>query len=358
MINSKSSSALVATCLAASILLGASCGVRLKSSGGGNQSATPGGGVYKSQDQGKTWQQVVFVSRNERRTVTIAGLSLQRIVISPVDPNHVYALAGGGGLYETRDGGSTWKQLFDGPVQGFAPHSANREVLYLASGSKILRTANGGQDWQTVYIEPTPKVLITDLDLVAANPKTVYALTNSGVVLRSDSEGTTWRKTYFFKQTAVRLYVNQRAERVVYIALPTGSLWRSGDGGDTWTDASLGIREQLKVPVRPFRALAFLPGHSDAVLYANQQGLYRSPDGGVTWEEVKIVTAPAAISITALAVNPKRAEDIYYATAAAFYHSANGGGTWSTLPLPTQLLPGALAAHPADGKTIYLGFTR
>ncbi len=341
------------------LLMGAGCGVRLKTGDGATDSAAPvGGGVYKSDDQGKTWQQVVFVSQDEKRTVTIAPLSVQRMLTSPVDPNHVYALSGAGGLYETRDAGGQWLQVYSGSVQSLAPHPVNRDILYLASGNQILRTSDAGQEWKTVYIEPTPKVGLIDVVVVNSNPKMVYAITNRGLLLRSDNEGVTWRQIYFFKQIAQRLYLNQRDARVLYVALPGGALWRSGDSGITWTEISLTIREQLKVGQRPFRAFEFTPESADSFLFATQHGLFRTTDGGVTWQEVKIVTAPSAISITALSVNPKRAADIYYATAAAFYHSSNGGVTWSTLALPAQLVPGALVAHPVDGKTLYLGFTR
>lgn len=342
---------------AAALSIGASCGVSVKPGGGGGGGPI-GGGVYKSVDQGKTWEQVVFVERTEKRTVTIAEFGIQRLFISPVDSTHIFAMAGGNGLYESRDSGSNWKKIYDGPVQGLALHPTIGDVIYAASHNQILRSTDAGAQWSTVYIDPTPQVVISDITIVASAPKTLYAVSSKGVLIRSDNEGVSWRKPFIFKQAPARVFVNQAVPRILYLATVAGSVWRSNDGGETWTDITLALREQLKVPIRQFRALEFVPARNDAILYANQQGLYRTYDGGVTWEEIKIVTAPAAINISALVVNPKRADDIYYATAAAFYHSGNGGTTWSTLPLPAALIPSAISHHPSDGKTLYLGFAR
>lgn len=344
--------------LAALILVGAGCSVKVKSGGSSGASTTPVGGVYKSDNQGRDWSQVVVVTKTPDKLVTIAALGIKRLIVSPLDAKTIYALAGGSGLYVTKDGGEQWQLVYASNVQSVALHPTNKDVLYVASDNKVLRTENGGQDWKTVYIEPTPQVVIADLDLVVKNPKIVYALTNRGVVIRSDSEGSSWRQLYFFKQTMLRLYVNQGSPSVLYAPQPSGQLWRSNDAGMSWENTTDALNKQLKVGIQQFRQFSFLPGKLDAFLYSNQQGMYRSFDGGATWEIVKLVTAPSAVNISALVVNPSRADDIFYATPSAFYRSLNGGVTWATLPLPATLLPGALAMHPTDGKTLYLGFTR
>lgn len=346
---------LVPGALACLLLLGAGCSVKVSTKGA---ATPPGGGVYKSTDQGRTWNQVVFVSQVGSKLVTIATLGIQRLLLSPLDAKTIYALAGPSGLWRTTDAGDHWQQVFAGMVQSIALHPTNPDIIYLASESKILRTSNGGQDWQTVYIEPTPKVSIVDLGLVSKTPKIMYAVTNRGVVLRSDSEGASWRQMYFLQQAIVRLYVNQLAPNVLYAAQDSGQLWRTSDGGVNWNELTAVLAKQVSIGYqRQFRQFAFLPGLADGFLYANQQSMYRSTDGGVTWSEVKLVTAPSSISITALAIDPSRVDDVFYATPQAFYRSTNGGQTWATLPLPVGLAPTALALHPTDGKTLYLGFS-
>lgn len=345
----------MALVIAAFTLIGAGCSVKV---GPQSPATPPGGGVYKSTDQGRAWQQVVLVSQAANKLVTIAPLGIQRLMLAPLDAKTIYALAGNAGLYRTKDAGDHWEQVFASPVQSLALHPTNSDIIYLASESKILRTANGGQDWQTVYIEPTPKVTIVDLGLVIKTPKTIYAVTNRGVIIRSDNEGASWRQIYFMQQNVLRLYVNQVAPNVLYAAGEGGQLWRSDDGGLNWNELTAILAKQVSLGYqRQFKQFAFLPGLPDGFLYANQQSMYRSPDGGVTWTEVKLVTAPSSISITALVVDPARADDVFYATPLAFYRSTNGGQTWATLPLPASLAPTALVLHPTDGKTIYLGFS-
>lgn len=339
------------------LFMGASCGVSMKPKGEAVSQPT-GGGVYKSNDQGKAWEQVVFIEKNEKRTSTIATLGIQRLYISPIDNDHIYAQTKSNGLYETINAGAVWKQTFTSPIQGLAIHPSNKAIAFLASDNKILKTIDGGTNWETVHIDPTPQVQIVDLGIINSMPKTLYAVTSKGVLLRSDNEGASWRKPYTFKLTPTRLFINQSMPRVIYLAATNGAIWRSGDGGDNWIETTLALRDKLHTSVKQFRALSFIPNRADAFLYANQMGIYRTYDGGVNWEEVKIVTTPSAVNIAAVAVNPKRADDIYYVTPSAFYHSNNNGLTWSTLPLPTNLIPSSLIHHSSDGRTLYLGFSR
>ena len=351
-INQSRFSWLMLLVLLAFTLAGVSCSV-------GVGSTITDGGVYRSSDQAKTWKQIVYVGQSGKKVVTIANLNVRSLAVSPIDTATVYAVAGDNGLYQTTNAGEVWQQVFRGTgVQALALHPRLRDVMYLAAGNRIYRTTNGAKDWQGVYFETTADVAVTDLAIDILNPKVLYAGTSKGSLIKSDDEGASWQPVYFFKQRVAKVEVNPRDSKVLYVAQPNGSLWRSADAGGTWTEVSLGIRDQLKKTYGSYKALAFLAGRPDAVIYATQYGLFRSLASGTVWEEVKLVTPPNAVGITALVTSPTKEQDIFYATLSTFYRSSDSGASWETLPLPSKRQPTALVLNPSDLQVMYLGFSK
>ncbi|MBI5466283.1 MAG: hypothetical protein HY974_03265 [Candidatus Kerfeldbacteria bacterium] len=345
---------LVPLLLLALILSGASCGFRVRT-------ATPNGGVYRTSDGGKTWRQVVAAGLVKDKPVTIANLDIKKLLISPLDDRVVYALAGRDGVYESQDSGENWHKFFSSlAVQDLVLHPQLRDTLYLAAANRILRTSNGGKDWQEVYLESTPDVSITTLVIDTKNAQVLYAGTSNGGLLRSQDGGSSWQQVHFFKfkQKVAQIAVSPQDSKVIYAALPSGSLWRTADSGQNWTEVSLVFRDKLKINIGSYRALTFLPAGKDGLLYATQYGLFRSLDGGTSWEEVKLVTPPNSINITGLVVSPGNGQEISYVAPAAFYRSRDGGRSWETMSLPANRHPAALVMSPREAKVLYLGFSK
>jgi photosystem II stability/assembly factor-like uncharacterized protein len=336
------------------VLGGASCGLRIKT-------ATPNGGVYRTTDAGKTWQQVVYVGQVKDKAVTIANLDIKQLYVSPLDNKLIYAVAGREGVYESTDAGANWHRFFNTlVVEDMVLNPQTRDIMYLAAENRILRTTNGGKDWQGVYLESTSDVIITTLAIDKVNPKVLYAGTSNGSLLKSIDSGNSWQQVHFFKfkQRLTKVAVQSEDGRIIYVAQPAGNLWRTADGGQNWIEVSQALRDKLKVASGAYRALALIPGVKDALLYATQYGMFRSVDGGQNWTEVKLVTPPNSVAIASLVINPARNQDIFYVAPAAFYRSTDGGASWETLPLPADRKPSSLVISGSDAKTLYLSFTR
>lgn len=335
------------------ILMGQSCSVS-KPSG-----PTPGG-VFRSTDAAASWQQMVYVGQDqEDKAITINGVGITKIVFAPQDPDTIYAVAGANGLFRTENKGEQWKRLLAIPVSSILLHPHQPKVIYVASENKLWRTTDTGANWQPIYLEATPEVIITDLEQDQQNPNSIYLGTNKGVIaLKSSDGGEHWQLSYLFKQPIKRLKVNPVNSNIIYAAQPNGTIWRSGDSFSTWTDITLNLKEQLDVRPRIFQDITFLPGEADGFIYINQQGLYRSLDGGLTWVELPLLTAPNSVRISALAVNPARRQDIWYATGGVLFNSTDNGASWRTLPLPSALTVSSIIVHPREPDTIYLSFSR
>jgi photosystem II stability/assembly factor-like uncharacterized protein len=108
------------------------------------------------------------------------------------------------------------------------------------------------------------------------------------------------------------------------------------------------------VPNAPLLAMSFAPSNAAiAYLGSSGSGVYRSGDGGSTWN-------PAGLQgqvVTSLAVDSANPDVVYAATGASgtVKWSTNGGQTWNDTPLPAGTIPYALSTSSADPDTVYAG---
>ncbi len=338
----------LALCLTA--LAGAGCSVSFR--------AQPAdGGVFRSADHGTTWQQTVFVSRTKDKLATIGGLGITELQFSPLNSSVLYAAAAEGRLYRSENRADQWTRIFNGEVRSFAPHPTEASHLYLTSQNQILETTDGGATWQVIYIEGTVVAHMNTIAIDRQNPKVLYAGTSQGLLLRSVDGGKTWRLHHTFEhQNIKRIVVNPHDGKIMYVVFGSGALWRSADAGSTWEDLTARLREVLQLEPGPVKDLTLLPNQPDGVLLATQYGLFRSFTGGGSWENIKLVTAPNAVILSALGVSPTNEQAMYYSADGAFYRTTDSGKTWQTVPLPSPHPATSLAIEPKAGAAFYLGF--
>lgn len=299
-------------------LLGASCSTKTKS-------AIPTGGVYKSVNAGQTWSQVVLIREDPKGPVTIAGISINKLIPAPLDSSTLYGLTSNG-LFVTRNAGQTWERIFNLRVEALAVSDIKYNTLLLASGHKIFRTVDGGKNWENVYIETTPKASVTVLGYLDGG-QIYYAGTSKGVLLRSLDGGSKWQQMAALRNGISSLSIN--SSTVIYVT--ANELWRSTDGGVSWTNAYDDINKQLKINPGNFYDAARLPGKSNGIIFASKYGIFRTIDG-ISWQNFKILTAPNTVAINSVTVHPKNST-IYYSTDGAIFRS-DDGINWVTLSSP------------------------
>lgn len=223
---------------------------------------SPGVGMYKSTDAGKTWRHIGL--RN-------AG-AIGRIKIHPTNPDLVYVAVLGNlfarskerGVYRSRDGGATWEQAFalsdrtgaiDLAMDVKNPNiliasmwTVERKPWSIDSGSTeggMFRSTDGGSTWSKLSGGLPTKVMVgkSSVSISRANPQRVYALVeaadNQGGVYRSDDGGTTWTRTYNSRNILQRAfyYIHIYADPVdvdtVYALNVAG--FKSTDGGKSFS---------------------------------------------------------------------------------------------------------------------------
>jgi photosystem II stability/assembly factor-like uncharacterized protein len=233
---------------------------------------------------------------------------------------------------------------------------ANPQVIVAAVSDGVLRSADGGETWHAADGLPGMSVL----SLLRAPTGVMYA-TNARSLYRSADGGATWSEievaTPVFRSGTLReevsfvgvslrlLAVDPTAPATLYaertLSLFSGGLWRSSDGGVSWQPAGLG-------------SIILSLAQTPSALYVGTYvgGVYRSDDRGLTWRAAS--DGLTGFDIFALAVDPTTPTTLYAATDNGVHKSDDSGLTWRAVGLPGQLV-WALAAIPTMPTTLYAG---
>ena len=251
------------------------------------------------------------------RVVAVAG--------DPHERQTFYFGACAGGVWKTTDGGVYWRNVSDGffgssSVGALGVAESDSSVIYAGTGEAcirsdvshgdgVYRSTDGGATWKHVGLDDTRhvariRVHPRDPDLVyVAALGHAFGPNSQRGVFRSTDGGGSWERVLFKSERAgaIDLSMDPRNPRVLYAAIwqalrtpwslvsagPESGLWRSTDGGDTWTDLTGqpgmpdGIKGRIGVAASPAK-----PGRVWAIVEAEDGALLRSDDSGDTWERV------------------------------------------------------------------------
>ncbi len=285
------------------------------------QSSSWGDGVFRSVDAGMHWTHVGLDSTR----------AIGRIVVDPHAPQVAYVAALGNlwkaspdrGVYKTTDGGATWtKSLYVDTLTGavdLVMDPTNPNTLYAATyqrlrtpccfngggpGSGIYKTTDGGATWHRLSGGlPTGDIGRIGLTIARTNPDRVYA------IVEGPSTGRGGRGA------------GGRSDQ----AEPVGGIYRTDNGGATWTHAST-------LDPRPmYYSSIYVDPTNDTRVYMLARYFYRSEDAGATW--TILPTEPTYDvglkgDYHAMWIDPDNPEHFYLAGDGGLYQSWDMGATY------------------------------
>lgn len=289
-----------------SLLIGTGEGYTLNSN-----SIRPGLGVFKSTDRGMTWQATSFDFLQSE------GISAFKVVWSHTDTNIVW-LAATNGIWKSTDAGMTWVlKKGDGSNQqtsicdDLVQHPNLPDILYAAiEADGIWKSADGGEIWvKHSNGLPASDMDFISLDLCRDQPEVLYASIASGQaggfnlrgLFRSDNGAGTWTKIQnapdAFCPPGVAYGCQGWFDNVVAVSptdpdlvwLGGATLWRSENGGQSWTQHDRYICPNCTEPP-PCRTyvdqhdFAFDPQNPQTLYVFNDGGVAKSTDGGNCWQ--------------------------------------------------------------------------
>lgn len=276
-------------------------------------------GIFRSTDAGNTWTGLAAAP---------SGESYGDILVDPGNSQTLYTGTLGSDhqtrLYRSLDGGMNWslgQTLASSCLPSFAPGTATGSAL-AACGTTLWRTADSGQSWQSVTVpfsQPTRLARGAGGALWAYGPTTLF---------RSNDSGATWQATGHALpcpgMNALAADPNQPNVLVAGAAVlappACGGIFRSIDGGSTWTAAPLSGAYVTDVVVNaadPTRVYA-----SAGAFGATEGGVFASLDGGATWTD----TALPPGSASRLALSPS-GRILYAASTLGAYQLGVASGT-------------------------------
>ena len=295
----------------------------------GGSTGASAGAIFRSNDRGNHWEQVLATSDPELSPV-------HSIVVN--NTGEMFAVVGApplGTIYRSVDNGSTWHKFNSGLMNIHACCLAVTPSGDVLTGTQmwgIYRLL--GTTWQRIGLIHPSGMLSLALDpkgRIFAGFEYIYDIFGVGGFFSSTDNGQTWADTilsnHFFNAFAFSPSGYIYASVVWLEKMPfmheqaIGCLRRSADGGHTWTETTL-IDTTEYFYESGFPHLAAVPG-GGVFAAAPRKGLYRSTDEGNTWTQI----GPDHVSIQALAIDSSGT--IFAGTYQGIYSSTNNGSSWT-----------------------------
>jgi photosystem II stability/assembly factor-like uncharacterized protein len=278
-----------------------------------------GGGLWKTTDAGENWFPVTDFQ--------ITSASVGAVAVSETNPDLVFIGTGetcirgnilpGDGVYRSRDAGETWEHVGFRESHGISKiriHPTNPDIIFVASFGKysapseergVFRSTDGGDTWRRVLFRNDVTGAI-DIAIDPANPDIIWAA----------------------------LWEAYRKEYQMSSGGPGSGLFRSTDGGETWTEMTRnpGLPAEGVVGRIGVAVSGADPNRVYALIENDNGGLFSSDDAGATWQLVNDNRAirQRAFYYTHVFADPAD-RDVVYIQNTTLFRSTDGGQTTESI---------------------------
>jgi photosystem II stability/assembly factor-like uncharacterized protein len=309
---------------------------------------------------------------------TNVGGRITDIAIHPDYPDVWYVGAATGGIFKTTDAGQSWEHVFtDAPVISIgdiAIDPENPDIIYAGTGEAnsssqsfvgngMYKSTDAGATWQHIGLEESAYIARVVVDhsnsqrVFAAATGTLFSPNLQRGIYRSDDGGLTWDQKLFVTDSTAAIDIVQHPTdaNTLYAAMwermrgrsyrrsggPTSGIYKSMDGGDTWTELTNGLPDDEYVgriglaiaQSAPSTVYAFYDSHPTS--YYSFKGIYKTTDDGASWSQtndgnITDMNSSFGWYFGQIRVDPADA-DRAYALGVALCRTQNGGASWQII---------------------------
>ena len=315
------------------------------------------GALFRSTDSGESW-------------LPINGPSSMKVVkADPVSPNIVY-IAAGARLWKSSDSGATWQFIsqIGGLNTDIEVDPVDPEIIYIArwATDALIKSTDGGESW----IDITPSGLsdnwLKNVEVAPLDHNTIIVCSSYDRVMRSTDGGANWEEANQGITGANRraqTLTSDHETGIIYLGMYAGGIYRSTDDGASWEKISYNVTgaQMLDISVNM--------RNPDTLFAATKNGIYMSVDGAAIWEYVELDYPDSNYYFNWVNVEVDPYDPSYvYANYSgrsgsgynmALYRSTDGGATWESftqgLPLESTRTEIAVADYGNGARRLFMG---
>jgi photosystem II stability/assembly factor-like uncharacterized protein len=303
-------------------------------------------GLFLSTDGGDDWVGLSYAPA--------ASLEWYVVAVAPTDPQHVLAANNWNGvILQSHDGGWAWRPVSQRPDETmswraivFAPSDpatvyAGTSAFFSAGtfddrmpAGGIYASRDGGTTWTPANDALSQDANVTGLVVDPRDPQVVYAATGNHGLLKTTDGGQSWvviNEGLPGSPQALSVALHPADASIVYAGLDRAGLYRSADGGTTWQPSAAGMNPEAAVS-----DIAFDPTDLQVMYAADRfSGVYRSTDGGSVWMPINVGLRTRAVNAMAISSD---GQHLYAATEGeGVFRLDLGGQPPQLVPTPTLL---------------------
>jgi len=307
--------------------------------------------MYQSTDGGATWKRLAHLGK-------VDDLVVDNLTVDSADPKTIYAGVWqldrpGGGVFVSHDAGATWSSMkdMDGQsVRALTQAPSNAKTLVAGAIGGVYRTTDGGEHWTQISPEGSGEIhKVESIAIDPVDPKTIYAGTWH-LPWKTTDGGVTWhniKQGLIDDSDVFSIIIDPSRPSVVYASACSG-IYLSETGGELFRKV-----QGIPSTARRTRVLLQDPTNRNIVYAVTTEGLYKTIDGGTNWSRT---TGPDVI-INDVYVDPKSPQHVLLATdRSGVLSSQDAGATFSASNNGfSQRQVTALLTDSKNGETMYAG---